>query len=235
MIIGCMLMKLCGWCFLLTREWNRLHSQSFKFVDHSTCCGFLEQRLMHTSTSSRLDCYNGLLYSLPNNIINQLQLIQNSAAQVLTRTQRRENILHVLKNIKLGALQFKIILFVFEALHGLVFLSDMYLVYEPVGPLRISGKNLFGPSAGQKMRQLLVFMLQYVGIVCLQIWEILKLLKFLNANLKLTSLAWLLIKTLMSIIYFLHSLTLFPTFCNNHNIIFTSSSVQSLLGYYQSI
>ena len=53
--------------------------------------GFMSQtdqeKLIHAFISSRLEYCNGLLTGLPQKSIKQLQLIQNAAARVLTRTK----------------------------------------------------------------------------------------------------------------------------------------------------
>ena len=54
-------------------------------------------QLIHALISIRIDCCNSILYNLPNkNSILRLQIIQNQAAQILTKTPRRDHITEVL-------------------------------------------------------------------------------------------------------------------------------------------
>ena len=54
------------------------------------------EKIMHAFVSSRLDYCNGLYSSLSCSAINRLQLVQNTAARILTNTHHRAHITPVL-------------------------------------------------------------------------------------------------------------------------------------------
>ncbi|KAJ0069885.1 hypothetical protein NL108_016058 [Boleophthalmus pectinirostris] len=103
---------------------------------------------MHTFFTSQIDCCKALLSGLPKKSISGLQLLQNSAAHVLTRTRGRDHITPVLKSLLwlpvILRIDFKVLLVFFKCLDGLgpSYLSELLLPYEPSRTLRSSGSRL---------------------------------------------------------------------------------------------
>uniref|UniRef100_A0A3P9M6K8 Reverse transcriptase domain-containing protein n=1 Tax=Oryzias latipes TaxID=8090 RepID=A0A3P9M6K8_ORYLA len=106
------------------------------------------EMLMHAFIMSKVDYCNALLAGLPKTNIRNLQLLQNSAARVLTKTRRRAHITPILKSLHwlpiCFRIDFKILLTAFKCLNGLApsYLSDLLVRYEPSRTLRSSGTGL---------------------------------------------------------------------------------------------
>jgi hypothetical protein len=86
------------------------------------------------------------LSGYPDNALNELQLVLNTAARILTRTKKSDHItlasLHWLP-VKARA-DFKVLLLTYKALHGLAptYLSDLVLPYIPTRTLRSQDAGL---------------------------------------------------------------------------------------------
>ena len=106
------------------------------------------ETLIHAFISSRVDYCNALFTGLPKKSIKRLQLIQNAAARLLTRTKRSTHITPILKSLHWLPVQhridFKVMLTVYKSLNGLgpKYIRDMLKPYKPKRPLRSSGLDL---------------------------------------------------------------------------------------------
>ena len=106
------------------------------------------EKIMHAFVSSRLDYCNGLYTTLSSSSLSKLQLVQNTAARILTNTSRRAHITPVLAALHWlpikARIDFKIILTTFKALHGLApsYILDLLPPKENVRILRSSNKGL---------------------------------------------------------------------------------------------
>ncbi len=97
------------------------------------------EKLVHGFITSRVDCCNGLL---PEKSVRHLQLIQNTAARILTRTRTSEHITPVLRSLHWLPVTFRID-FKALSLNGLgpKYIADMLTEYKPNRPLRSLGSS----------------------------------------------------------------------------------------------
>ena len=106
------------------------------------------EKLIHAFISSRVDYCNGLFTGLPKKNLKQLQMIQNAAARILTKTKRTDHITPILKYLHWlpvsYRIDFKALLLVFKSLNGIgpKYLSDMFQQYVPLRSLRSQHKFL---------------------------------------------------------------------------------------------
>lgn len=115
------------------------------------------EKLIHAFISSRLDYCNALFTGLPKKNTERLQLIQNSAARLLTRTKRREHISPVLAALHWlpvkCRIDFKVLLLIYKALNGTgpSYIANSLVNYVPPRTLRSSTAGLLtAPSNSQK-------------------------------------------------------------------------------------
>ncbi len=98
--------------------------------------------LIHAFMTSRLDYCNTLLGGCSACLINKLQMVQNAAARVLTRTRKYDHISPVLPTLHWlptkHHIDFKILLITYKALNGLapLYLSKLLSHYSPPRPVR---------------------------------------------------------------------------------------------------
>lgn len=88
-----------------------------RHLDISTCTAAVRALIL-----TRLDYANSLLANLPENCLNKLQLVQNNAARLATRTPRRAHITPVLKELHWlpvrQRVQHKVMTMTYRALHS---------------------------------------------------------------------------------------------------------------------
>ncbi len=116
---------------------------------YGTCYLFLMQKkLVHAFMTSRLDYCNALLGVCPASSINKLQVVQNAAARVLTRSRKYDHITPILQSLHWLPIKYrisyKILLLTYKALNGLApaYLTSLLSRYNPSRSLRSQNSGL---------------------------------------------------------------------------------------------
>ena len=104
------------------------------------------ETVIHAFISSRVDYCNSLYLGICQSSLSRLQLVQNAAARLLTGTKKRESITPVLASLHWlpvkYRVEFKVLLFVFKALHNLApsYISDLLHLRSTPRVLRSSNQ-----------------------------------------------------------------------------------------------
>ena len=106
------------------------------------------RKLMKDNVLSHLDYCNSLLVGLPESAINRLQRVQNCAARVIMKANRRSHITPVLKQLHWLPIKYRILykinLITFHALNFQCpfYIFDLLQNYQPTRALRSCNQNL---------------------------------------------------------------------------------------------
>ncbi len=104
------------------------------------------EKLVHAFMTARLDYCNVLLGGCP--AINKLQIVQNDAARILTRSRKYEHITPILQSLYWLPIKFrmsyKILLLSYKALNDLAhaYLTNLLPRYNPTRSLRLQNSGL---------------------------------------------------------------------------------------------
>ena len=106
------------------------------------------EMLIHAFVSSRLDYCNSLFTCLSKSCLDRLQVVQNAAARLLTRSPKRSHVTPILialhwLPIKFR-IQFKVLVVTYRALHGQAptYIRDLLQPYLTSRSLRSSDQGL---------------------------------------------------------------------------------------------
>ncbi len=103
------------------------------------------EKLVHAFMTSRLDYCNALLGGCPASSINKLQIVQNAAARVLTRSRKYDHIIPILQSLHWLPIMFsiscKILLLAYKALTGLAICGVCVKLATGLKLTRAGGKN----------------------------------------------------------------------------------------------
>ncbi len=101
------------------------------------------EKLDHAFMTSRLDYCNALLGGCPASSINKLQIVQNAAARVLTRSRKYDHITPILQSLHTWLpikfrISYKILLLAYKALNDLApgYLTNLLSRYNRTRSLR---------------------------------------------------------------------------------------------------
>ncbi len=133
------------------------------------------EKVIHDFITSKLDYCNSLNTGISQTALSRLQLVQNAAARLLTRSYKRDHITPVLQSLHWlpgrYRVDFKIVLIVYKSLNGMApsYISDLLIEHNVTRSLRSSNQRLvFIPKTRRKCRviALLLQLRQDSGMTC---------------------------------------------------------------------
>ena len=119
-------------------------SRTRRLINYDTCASVVQALVI-----SRLDYANAVLIGLPENALHKLQLVQNSAARMITKTRRRDHMTPILKRLHWLPVHLcivhKVLCLVYKAMTFVtapIYIKDMLELYRPARDLRSCSKGL---------------------------------------------------------------------------------------------
>ncbi len=106
------------------------------------------EKLVNAFMTDRLEYCNALLGGCPASSINKLQIVQNAAARVLTRSRKYDHITPILQSLHWLPIKFrisyKILLLAYKAQNDLApaYLTNLLSCYNPTRSLRLQNSGL---------------------------------------------------------------------------------------------
>ena len=112
-----------------------------RFLSESTC-----KTLVQALVTSRMDYCNSLLIGMPKCDLHRLKKVQHSAARLVSKPNRSEDITSVLEDLHWlqipERIKFKVLLLTYKALHGEApnYILDLLRTYKPTRSLRCENR-----------------------------------------------------------------------------------------------
>ena len=139
-----------------------IRSIRYSLTQHAT------ELLVHSLVISRLDCGNGLLYGVPDQLLDKLQRVQNVAVRIVVRASHYDHITSILETLHWLPVRYRI---TFKALHLLVpsYIADLLQLLQPCRTLRSSSMHISAimvivPTASLLLARGTVFVMRYENV-----------------------------------------------------------------------